>query len=181
MQFYNYDNNEFVTLEKVAEAIAPLLRPLLQPAPAPADVPSANARIAALETALDSVCEERDWFMAQLAEAKQVQHTDARLLAADKRREVAERQLADARQEIEQLREDKLKHAAVLGAVMRQRDELRTERDEYRSKWQAIPWGGIERVVGVLRYGYPIIVPPEPERLLIAWYDANRPAAAAQD
>ena len=150
MQFYNYDNNEFVTLEKVAEAIAPLLRPLLQPAPAPADVPSANARIAALETALDSVRGERDWFMAQLAEAKQAQPADARLLALDAAKQRAELQRADAqqareqaqaawweaRQEIEALRAQLDDANAQCGSLAADLAAMTADRDEWREERQ---------------------------------------------
>ena len=109
MKFADYDVPEgkyfeWVTLEEVAAAIAPLLKPLLAEQPAPADVADEAARITALEHDIDDVCKERDWFMARLYEAMQAQPTPARLLAVDKKREVAERALADAQQEIEALK-----------------------------------------------------------------------------
>ena len=134
--------------------LAELLRPLLQPAPA--------------DTA----------GFAQWVANGMAQHTAARLLAADKRREVAERQLAEAQQEIAALREDKFKHAAMLGAVMRQRDEYRAQADAARqaatvaaqradaaeAKWAAIPWEDITCWV----YS---------DSEAGKWLNANRPAA----
>lgn len=81
------------TLAELAEALRPLLA---QPA-----VPSDAKRIAELEHDLDDVGKERDWFMAQLSTAKRASASAASL---DRRAQLAEMQLADARQEIEQLR-----------------------------------------------------------------------------
>lgn len=97
-------DDALVALEQLADLLAPHLRPLLAEQPAPADVADEAARITALEHDIDDVCKERDWFMARLYEAMQAQPTPARLLAVDKKREVAERALADAQQEIEALK-----------------------------------------------------------------------------
>ena len=93
--FYYRDSEMRViyTLAELAEALRPLLA---QPA-----VPSDAERIAELEQDLDDVGKERDWFMAQLSTAKRASASAASL---DRRAQLAEMQLADARQEIEQLR-----------------------------------------------------------------------------
>ena len=87
MLFRDEETGMYIPLDVLALKLAPLLQP------APADVPDAPVeaeRITALEHDIDDVCKERDWFMAQLHEAKQAQPTDSRLLAADKKRALAE-------------------------------------------------------------------------------------------
>ena len=66
MLFRDEETGMYIPLDVLALKLAPLLQP------APADVPDAPVeaeRITALEHDIDDVCKERDWFMAQLADA----------------------------------------------------------------------------------------------------------------
>jgi hypothetical protein len=93
----------------------------------------------------------RDDLQAALAGYQQeVAQTDARLLAADKRREIAERQLDDARQANAQLavqvaayraQADAARQAATEAA--QRADAAEAQNAEHRRKWEAIPWKAI--------------------------------------
>ena len=134
-----------------------------------------------------------DAWRDSLTQRPQVQTTDARLLAADKKREVAERQLADARQEIEALKRERDEARALRDRAQLERSQkattianlcvkiaglsakltkAQTERDELAAKWEAIPWEGL-RIIFTARQGDWSAAHED----VSAWVYANRPKA----
>ena len=108
MLFRDEETGMYIPLDVLALKLAPLLQP------APADVPDAPVeaeRITALEHDIDDVCKERDWFMAQLHEAKQAQLADANATAG--------------------------RLACTIACMEQESAQLRRERDTYRAQADA--------------------------------------------
>ena len=162
MQFYNYDNNKVVTLEKVAEAIAPLLRPLLQPAPA--DVPAVQPTDARL-LALDAAKQRAEM---QLADAQQANAQ----LTADLARRTTERDKLVA--ELVRQRDEAATYRAQADAARQAATEAAQRAEAAETKWEAIPW----RVLGSAMSANATYNEGRAGR---DWLNANRPTAQAQD
>jgi septal ring factor EnvC (AmiA/AmiB activator) len=112
---------------------------------------------------------------------------DARLLAVDKRREIAERQLAAAQQEVAMLagtvRDLRAQLADVNATagrlaytiadmerdVAQRAEQAEAQKAEHRRKWEAIPWDAIDAVIGKEAYN--------PNRVAIMqWFVKYAPA-----
>jgi hypothetical protein len=117
----------------------------------------------------------RDDLQAALAGyQREVAQQDARLLAVDKRREIAERQLDEARQANAQLtaqvatyraQADEQRQAAVEAA--QRADAAEAQNAEHRRTWNTIPWADLESVLNVVQHEIP--------DALLVWRAANSP------
>ena len=155
---YADENNpmgEWMSLEWLAEALRPLLAQ-----PASADVPAAEP------TEAEQVRYWKDAAAAARREALFSARDD--VAALDARAQRAELQLADARQEIEALRQTNNDQAGQIAGLRAQLNDSNAEVDDLRARWAAIPWAALADRLAPNSL-------PWSDSIAVQWYRANHP------